>query len=73
MFFISSSRFLLDHMTSQYACVFVFFIKISVIFFLVLLVFVVLFAVLSLNLIDDMSQRWSLKTLIIDVIVMTDC
>ena len=38
-------------------------------FFLVLLVFVVLIAVLSLHLIDDRSQRWSLKTEIIDVIV----
>ena len=38
-------------------------------FFSVLLVFVVLIAVLSLNLIDDRSQRGSLRTQLIDVIV----
>ena len=53
-----------------YACLFQ---KKDLRFFLVLLVFVVLIAVLSLNFIDDRSQRWSLKTQLIYVILMTDC
>ena len=46
-----------------------FFEKNSLWFFLILLVFVVLIAVLSFNIIDKKYKRWSLRTQLVDVLM----